>query len=63
MMDVYRFTYVVKNFEEIFISELEAWYTDENFFPEISYNTFREWFEINPYTMIFDTVSAQLKRE
>ena len=55
--------YIAKNFEGIFISELEAWYTDPGSFPEISYNNFKEWFELTPYTMIFDTVNKGLKKE
>lgn len=55
--------YVRKNYEDIFISELEAWNMDPLTFPEINYDQFKEWFTVTSYTMIFDTVKKALKRE
>lgn len=55
--------YLAQNFEDIFISELEAWYTDPETFPETTYERFNEWFTVESHTMIFDTVEKPLKRE
>ena len=55
--------YLVQNYEDIFISELEEWYTDPETFPEITYERFNEWFSVSSHTMIFDTVEKPLKRE
>jgi hypothetical protein len=55
--------YVYQNYDEIFTSELEAWYTDPVSFPEINYDNFEKWFSISSYTMIFDTVKRPLRRE
>jgi len=55
--------YIGQHYEAIFISELEAWYTDPEAFPEISYELFEEWFSFSSHTMIFDTVNKPLKKE
>ena len=55
--------HLVQNYEDIFISELEAWYTDPETFPDITYERFNEWFAFSSHTMIFDTVETPLKRE
>ena len=55
--------FVEKNYQDIFISELEGWNTDPIHFPQISYKRFEEWFSISYYTMIFDMVKRPLKRE
>ncbi len=34
------------NYEDIFIAELEGWYTDEEYFPKkLSFALFKEWFQ------------------
>ena len=55
--------HLVQNYEDIFVSELEAWYTDPETFPETTYERFKEWFTVSSHTMIFDTVEKPLKRE
>ena len=55
--------YLDGHFEDIFISELEAWSMDPLTFPEITYDRFSEWFRVSSHTMIFDTVKKPLKRE
>jgi hypothetical protein len=55
--------YLLENFDDIFISELEAWNMDPASFPEINHDRFNEWFEVHPHTMIFDTVNRPLKRQ
>lgn len=55
--------HLIQNYADIFISELEAWYTDPETFPDITYERFKEWFTVGTYTMIFDTVEKPLERE
>ena len=55
--------HLVQIYEDIFIAELEDWYTDPETFPEITYERFNEWFTVSSHTMIFDTVNKPLKRE
>lgn len=55
--------YIEQNYEDIFISELEAWNMDPNTFPEISFDRFEQWFSISTHTMIFDMVKKPLKRK
>lgn len=55
--------HLAENYEDIFISELEAWYTDPTTFPETTYELFNEWFIVSSHSMIFDTVEKPLKRE
>jgi len=47
--------WVRKNFEEIFETELEGWYTDESLWPEKrTIKLFREWFEIECHSIVLD---------
>ncbi len=55
--------YLKKTYEEIFLSELSAWYTDEKIFPKITYPLFRDWFDISTNTMIFDTIDEPIDKE
>jgi hypothetical protein len=55
--------YLKVNYEDIFLSELSAWYTDEKMFPKINYPLFSDWFEISINTMIFDTVDGPIDKE
>ena len=55
--------YLRENFDEIFISELEAWNMDPTTYPQITYDLFREWFDTHSHTMIFDTLKKSLKRQ
>jgi len=56
-------SHLVQIYADIFINELEEWYTDPETFPEITYARFNEWFTVSSHTMIFDTVEKPLKRE
>ena len=55
--------HLIQNYEDIFVSELESWYTDPETFPETTYERFKEWFTVSSHIMIFDTVEKPLKRE
>ena len=52
------------NYENIFESELESWYTDEKLWPENrTYRLFMEWFSIECHTVIEDTVGTPIADE
>lgn len=56
--------WVEANFEALFESELEGWYTDPELWPEPrSLETFREWFDIEYHSMIIDTVQGRIREE
>jgi hypothetical protein len=55
--------YLFENYDGLFISELEGWNMDPETFPEISYDRFKEWFDVHLHTMIFDTVMKPIKRQ
>jgi hypothetical protein len=45
------------NYETLFESELEGWYTDPSLWPkERTWKQFREWFDVECHTMLIDTV-------
>lgn len=45
----------------LFESELEGWYTDESLWPKKrDLKTFKEWFEVECYSVVLDTVGGQL---
>ncbi len=53
-----------KNCQEIFQAELFEWYTDETLFPkDLNYKVFKEWFEIEMFEMVVDTVDKPIKTE
>ncbi len=55
--------YLKLHYSDIFINELNAWYTDERKFPRITYSLFLEWFEISMNTMIYDTVDLPIEKD
>lgn len=61
--------WVRKNYEKIFINELNDWYTDEEEWPDNrTYKMFVEWFEIEICSMILDledfpVTKAQILKE
>lgn len=47
--------YLRENYKKIFATELWGWYTDIKMWPEeISYEVFREWFEIEICDAVYD---------
>jgi hypothetical protein len=48
--------YLRKNIEEIFGNECETWCEDEACWPELSYDLFHEFFDIEHHSMVFDMV-------
>lgn len=52
------------NFEAVFISELEGWYTDPSLWPSpLTLALFREWFEMECHSMVFDTVGEPITED
>jgi len=53
-----------KEYSKIFENELAGWSQDESEWPQIrSYRIFKEWFEIIPSLMVFDTESTLLVKD
>lgn len=53
--------WVEANFQELFESELEGWYTDPNLWPrQRTLETFRQWFEVEYHSVIVDTVGEEI---
>lgn len=49
------------NFEAVFASELEAWYTDTSLWPSpLTLERFLQWFEMECHSMVFDTVGEAI---
>lgn len=45
------------NFESLFETELEDWYTDPSLWPkERTWSMFHEWFDVECHTVLIDTV-------
>jgi hypothetical protein len=50
--------------EEIFVEELDAWYRDEEVWPEDrSLKVFRRWFDYQYHSLVFDLSEKPLIRE
>jgi len=47
-------TYIRQIFTGIFESELISWGLDKNYWPDISYARFTEWFGIEYHSVVFD---------
>ena len=53
-----------KIYRRIFEEELHAWMRDENVWPERrDYPTFREWFDVEFQSLVFDLCDNQLEAE
>jgi hypothetical protein len=55
--------YIKKNYADIFTHELAEWYLDSELYPNITYPSFLDWFEISTHTMIYDTVAKSIEKE
>jgi len=49
-------------YEGIFEQELMGYYTDRSVWPEITYEKFCEWFDIEEHTMVFDPLKDKIKK-
>jgi len=60
--DVLR--WIKRNYEMIFINELNDWYTNENKWPKNrSFKLFSEWFEVEICSMILDLEENEIIKE
>lgn len=52
------------NFEMFFEHELLLWYTDESLWPEeLSYEMFKEWFEVECHSVVENVVDGPILEE
>jgi len=56
---------IVKSiYHEIFVEELDSWYRDKELWPKKrDYRTFKEWFEVEAHSMVFDMVEGEIGEE
>ncbi|MDZ7642736.1 MAG: hypothetical protein U5J62_12060 [Desulfurivibrio sp.] len=53
--------WIKQNYQVLFESELEDWYTDPALWPqELSLELFRQWFEVECHPVVFDTVGGEI---
>ena len=53
--------WIKRNFKALFEAELEGWYNDPELWPKKrTQKLFREWFDIECHTLLFDTVGAEI---
>ena len=56
--------WIKKNFDNIFVNELNDWYTDESVWPpNRTYKMFSEWFEIEIHSMVLDLEEFPVTKE
>lgn len=55
-------SYLISNYQGIFLQELSDWHLDLKAYPEMTYPHFLEWFEISTHSMIYDMVSDPITR-
>ncbi len=49
--------WIKRNYQELFETELEDWYTDPSLWPEKrTLKLFRQWFSVECHTVVIDTV-------
>jgi hypothetical protein len=54
-------TYIYSHYQAIFENELESWDQDEAVFPkQRDLKMFEEWFDIEIYTTVLDTVDGEI---
>ncbi len=46
-------------FEKIFLLELEAWTVDQKLWPEITWDRFVEWFDVDCSSLVLDLVDDE----
>jgi hypothetical protein len=56
--------YIYSHYQAIFENELESWHHDEAVFPKHrDLKMFEEWFDIEIYTTVLDTVDGEIVKE
>lgn len=53
--------WIGKNYKELFESEIESWYADEDLWPKkITKKLFAEWVKVECHTVLIDTVGGEI---
>jgi len=53
-----------KNFDKLFIEQLNSWYMDEDLWPKNrTLKMFKEWFEYSLCTMVWDTETKPIEKD
>lgn len=56
-------TWLQSNYLPMFTEELQSWCTDEDSWPELSYENFKKFFNVHVTSMIFDLGDDRIRRE
>ena len=57
-------TWLKRHFKALFEEELEAWCTDDAFWPEKrTYKVFQSFFEVRFHSMVFDAATGPIEKE
>lgn len=56
--------WIKKNFDQIFVNELNNWHTLENDWPQKrTFKLFKEWFDYEIHSMIYDLEETDIEKE
>ncbi|HEX8038131.1 MAG TPA: hypothetical protein VF490_03230 [Chryseosolibacter sp.] len=56
--------WIQKHFDNIFVNELNDWYTDESGWPENrTYQMFIEWFDVEIHSMVLDLEKSPVRKD
>jgi hypothetical protein len=50
-------------YPHIFEVELWSWHSDDSLWPEIKYQTFLDWFEVQVHSMVLDPYEDEIEKE
>jgi len=54
-------TWVERNYKQLFVSEIEGWYTDPSLWPSpVNLELFNKWFDVECHSIIIDTVGGEI---
>jgi len=55
---------VRRHFKELFLEELNSWYTEPSMWPkDLSFKTFKKFFTVHVSTMVFDLGKGEIVKE
>jgi hypothetical protein len=56
--------WIKKHFDQLFVNELNDWYTDETFWPQRrTCKLFSEWFDVEVHSMVLDLEDGPVKKD
>lgn len=53
--------WISANYRPLFQTELEGWYTDESVWPKMNLSRFNNWFDVECYPVVIDTVGTPIE--